>query len=191
MVPGIKQTAYKVSQNLHTLYNALSAATLTLISTAPTVPFRCAVTISSVTGHSDCIGHVYVGSEDLDFSAAGKKLTKTNLTSIPVITTSSLDCSILITCITAMGADIIKETQAAILCLWVPSQKNFKDSLGDWALSDAIALTKTAFNANDIISFNNYDFKVRQVSGGNRIMGVTAPYKLFLTNLSSSPAGRT
>ena len=190
MVPGLKQTVYKVSKSLWTLFDGLSTATLTLIDVAPSVPFRCAVTLAAATGHTDCLGTVTIGSETLTFTGAGKKLSKTNLSALPVITTSGLDCSILITCISALGADIEKEILSTIKCAWVPSQKYFQNSLGEWQLSDIVALTKTSLNADDIISYNNFDYIIKQVLGGNRIMGITAPYKLFLTGGSPSPSGR-
>ena len=190
MVPGLKQTAYKVSKSLWTLYNSLSAATLTLIDVAPSVPFRCAVTLEVATGHADCVGSVTIGAEVLNFTAAGKKISKTNLSALPVITTSGLDCSVLITCMSALGADLEKETLSEVKCAWVPAQKYFQNSLGEWQLSDVVALTKSVLNADDIISYNNYDYIVKQVLGGNRIMGVTAPFKLFLTGGSPSPSGR-
>ena len=191
MVPGLKQTPYKVSKSLWTLYNSLSAANLTLIDVAPSVPFRCSVTLATATGHTDCIGSVIIGSETLTFAGAGKKLSKTNLSALPVITTSGLDCSVLITCISALGADLEKETLSEVKCAWVPSQKYFQNSLGEWQLSDIVALTKTSLNADDTVSYDNFDYIVRQVLGGNRIMGITAPYKLFLTGGGSpSPSGR-
>ena len=190
MAPGMNTSIYKVSKSLWTLYNSLSTATLTLIDVAPTVPFRCAVTLAIAIGHTYCTGRVTIGSENLDFTGAAKKISKTNLSALPVVTATGLDCSILITCISALGADLEKETLSEVKCAWVPSQKYFQNSLGEWQLSDVIALTKTSFNADNIISYDNYDYIVKQVLGGNRIMGATAPYKLFLTGLAPSPIGR-
>ena len=190
MVPGLDKTAYKVTKSLWTLYNSLSAATLTLTDVAPTGSFRCAVSLSASGTHTDYSGTVTIGSETLTFLVAGKKTTTTFLSALPIITTSNLDCNIKITCIDINGNDLYKEILSPILCAWAPVQKRFLNSQGEWTMSDVVAMTETAFNADDIVSYNNYDYTVKQVEGGYEIMGNTAPYKLMLTGGGVSPTDR-
>jgi hypothetical protein len=180
--PGIRSAAYRVDKANWKLFTGLSAATLVLNGDGlPSVSFRCAVTLSTSTGHTDVAGTVTVGGETLTFTVASKKVTSNLLTALPVITTSVLDCNILIEALNSAGANILKETLAAITCLWVPEQKRFQDAQGIWTLSAAIALTETACDVEDIIRYSSKDYIVKQIMGGNRVMGVTAPYKLWLT----------
>ena len=59
--------AYMVSKGNHILYSGLSATTLVLTGSLPSVPFRVAVSLLAATGHADVAGRVTVGSENLDF----------------------------------------------------------------------------------------------------------------------------
>jgi hypothetical protein len=190
MVPGLDKTAYKVTRSLWTLYNSLSAATLTLTDVAPTGSFRCAVTLSASGAHTDYSGTVTIGSETLTFTVASKKTTTTSLSALPIITTLNIDYNIKVTCIDTTGQDLYKETLSSILCAWAPVQKRFLNSQGEWTMADVVAMTETAFNADDIIEYNSYDYAVKQVEGGYEIMGNTAPYRLMLTGGGISPIGR-
>jgi hypothetical protein len=185
-----QDTAYRVTKSLWTLYNALSSGTLTLIDVAPIVSFRCAVTLSTTAGHTDCAGTVIIGSEVLMFTQASKKTSTTFLSALPTIQTSNIDCNIKITCTDTNGNDLQKETLTAIKCAWVPSQKYFQDSQGTWRLSEVVALTKSQFLADDIISYSDYDYTVKQVVGGDTILDHVAPYKLMLIGGGPSPIGR-
>jgi len=99
----LNQSAYRVVKGKHKLYDDTTAATLNLTGSLPSVPFRVAVTLSSVTGHTDVAGTVTVGSETLTFTTATRKTTTTLLSALPTITTSGLNCNILVEAITSAG----------------------------------------------------------------------------------------
>ena len=181
ITPYLKQSCYKVTKANHILYSGLSAATLTLTGTLPTVGFRTAVTLSSTTGHTDCAGTVVVGGETLTFTAAGKKLTTTNLSALPVITTANLDCTVLIEAITTGGAPIIKETQTAIYCRLQNTQKSFLNPSGEWAQSAAIAYTNDSalvIGAELLVGSTYYN--IAQVSAHVNKAGTEIFRKLYL-----------
>ena len=181
IVPGLKTACFRVDRANWKLFTGLSIASLVLNGDGlPAVPFKCAVTASAITGHADLTGTVTIGSEVLTFTSATRKTTTILLSALPAISTSGLDCQLVIEVLSSGGANIQKETLTAITCLWVPEQKRFQDALGAWTLSNAIALTKTACNVDDIIRYAGSDYTIKQVTGGNRVMGVTAPYKLWL-----------
>jgi hypothetical protein len=166
MVIGINQDAYRVDQANWKLFTGLSSLLPTLNGDGlPSVPFRCAVTLSSVTGHADCAGSITIGSEILTFTAAGKKTTTTFLPALPVISPAGLDCNILVEAMNSGGAPILKETTTAIKCRFMKSQKAFVDAAGAWTLSQAIAdTTDSNCSIGDMFRFDGVDYIIGQIS---------------------------
>ncbi len=178
----LNQSGYKITKANHVLYSGLSAATLTLTGSLPSVAFRCAVTISSTTGHTDCAGSVVVGSETLTFAAAGKKATTVSLSALPVITTSGLNCNILVEAITTGGAPIQQETLTAVACRFQNTQTSFMDPTGEWTKSQAIAyVSDSGFEIGSIFRYGGQDYHIAQVSAHCDLEGDEVFRKLYLT----------
>lgn len=158
------EDAYIITYANHELYDGLSAATLTLTGSLPSVPFRVAVTISSVTGHADVAGSVVVGSETLTFAAAGKKTTTTVLSALPTITTSGLDCHILIEAITTGGAPIQAETAAATKIQFENTSSGYFNSQGQWTVySGSYAMCRDAAAVGDKLRYGGSDLPIKKV----------------------------
>lgn len=165
MVPGIKKAAYRVDRSNWRLFQGRSAATLVLNGDGlPDIPFRCAVILSTETGHTDVNGSVTVGSEAVNFSSATRKTFMTVLSALPVITTANLDCNILIEAISESGSPIKKETLTSILIGFKKTQKTFLDANGQFSMSSAIAkTTDTNCVAGGILRVDGQDYNIRQV----------------------------
>ena len=165
MVIGINQDAYRVDKANWQIYSGLSSGVGTLNGDGLTaVSFRCAVTISAITGHADCAGSITIGSETLTFTAAGKKTTTTTLTTLPVITTSGLDCNILVEAITTGGAPIVEETAIALKTRFENTQKSYLNSQGIWSKSQAVAyVMDSSCDIGTKFSQGGYDYTVDQV----------------------------
>lgn len=64
----LNQEAFKVARANWSLYDDEPATSpITLSNVAPSGSFKCRVKLSSVTGHTDLVGHVYINAEDLNF----------------------------------------------------------------------------------------------------------------------------
>jgi len=152
----LKHLAKKIVKSQHLLYDALSAATLTLTGAAPSIPFRCAVELSSVTGHTDCAGTVTVGSESLVFVAAGRKMTTNILSALPVVTTSGLNCHIKIECINASGQPIYQQTAVDLRCRIWQKTKRIPSAQGGWeSIQDTFMWVQDfTINPGDTIKFD-------------------------------------
>lgn len=187
----LNQSAYRVVKGNHKLYDDTTAATLTLTGSLPSVSFRVAVTLSSVTGHTDCAGSVVVGSETLTFTAAGKKTTTTALSALPTITTSGLDCHILVEAITTGGAPIIEETAIALRTRFEDTQKSYLNSQGIWSKSQAIAyVMDSSCDIGTKFSQGGYDYTVEQVSAYPDLRGNEVYRKLYLGGKAVAPSSR-
>lgn len=172
-------TAYLVTKASHELYAGVTSATLTLTGSLPSVSFRVAVTLSSVTGHPDCTGSVSVGSETLTFTSAGKKTTTTALSALPTITTSGLDCDILIEAITTGGAPVFVETLTTLKIRFEPTTKAFVNAVGIWTQSSAYCMVvNSTIQIGDVIRYNSADYPVRQIEALNWLDG-TEIYRIL------------
>ena len=162
MVIGINQDAYRVDKANWRIYDGLASGVGTLNGDGlPAVSFRCAVTLSSTTSHTDCAGSITIGTETLTFAAAGKKTTTTFLSALPVVSCANLDCSVLIEAITTGGTPILKETVTAIKCRFLPSYRAVQDSLGNWVRPKAIAdTTDSNCIAGGTFRFNSVDYTI-------------------------------
>jgi hypothetical protein len=183
MVPGIKRAASRVTRTNWKLFSGLPSALPALTSGdgLPTVPFKCAVTLSAVTGHTDVSGSLTIGSETISFTAATRKTFTTLLTALPVISTSNLDCQILIEALTVGGAPIQKETLTSILIGFKATQKTYMDSAGNFTLCSAQAKTvDTLCVAGTILRVDGIDYTVVQVEPKNKPSGREYMRKLLL-----------
>lgn len=188
----LNQDGYRVNKGTWTLYNAASAATLTLTGALPTVSFRCSVRLYTATGKTDVAGTVVVGSETLTFTVAGKKTTSNLLTALPVVTTANLTCMIEILAIDSGGAPISLDTQTAIDCRFQDTQKAFQTALGEWSTSAAIAYTNDASCIiGKLFSYGGYDYQIAQVSAHGDLNGDEVFRKLWLTGKTLAPSGRS
>jgi len=188
----LNQDGYRVNKGTWELYNDTSAATLTLTGTLPTVPFRCKVTISSVTGHADVTGHVFINAADLNFLAAGTKTSTILLTALPTVPITGLDCNILIEAIDSGGAPISQDTQTEIDCRFQDTQKSFQNAQGEWSTSAAIAYTNdSSCIIGKLFSYGGYDYQIAQVSAHGDRNGAEVFRKLWLTGKTLAPSGRS
>lgn len=187
----LNQVGYRVTRTNHELYDGTTSATLTLTGSLPSVNFRVAVTLSSVTGHADCTGSVVVGSETLTFAAAGKKTTTTALTALPTITTSGLDCNILVEAITTGGAHVIEETTIALKTRFENTQKSYLNSQGVWSKSQAVAyVMDSSCDIGTKFSQGGYDYTIDQVSAYPDLEGNEVYRKLYIGGKAVAPADR-
>lgn len=159
--------ALKTVRANHVLYSGLSGSTaLVLTGSLPAVPFRCEVAVSNTTGHTDCAGSVTVGSETLAFAAAGKKKSTLDLTALPVITTSGLDCTLLIVAISPGGAPLQTETLTAIKIRMKSKSKSIPSPSGGWESireSYALSWAADAVAKGDIIRYGGKDYTVSAI----------------------------
>jgi hypothetical protein len=145
------------------------------------VAYKCAATVSAVTGHTDVTGSLTIGSETISFSAATRKTFTTLLTALPVVSASGLDCNILIEALTSGGANIQKETLTSILIGFKATQKTYLDSAGNFTLCSAQAKTvDTLCVAGTILRVDGIDYTVVQVEPKNKPSGREYMRKLLL-----------
>jgi hypothetical protein len=157
-------SAYLVTKSHHKLYDATSAATITLTGTLPTVSFRCRITISSVTGHTDCLGHVLINAEDINFLVATTKTSTILLTALPTVTTTGLDCHILIEAINSGGADIMVETLTVIDIKFKDETEYYSQAIGGFVTRPAHCTTdETASQVHDIIRYGGNDYEIKAI----------------------------
>ena len=186
MVPGIRKTAYRVGLASWKIFTGLATATLTLNGDGlPTESeFLCAVTPVSVAGHTDVVGSVTIGSETIAFTAATRKTTTVPLTALPVITTSALDCNLLIEAIDLGSTPLMKETLTPIKIGFKLTQKVYEDRFGKPAMSSAEAKTQdTGCTAGVILRIDGTDYSIEQVSPKTKMSGVEYLRKMILAQL--------
>lgn len=156
--------AYLVTKAAHSLYNAASAATLTLTGTLPSVAFRCSVRLYTATGKTDVAGTVVVGSETLTFTVAGKKTTTNLLTALPVVTTANLNCMIEILAIDSGGAEIQKETVTVIDIKFKDDTEYYSQAIGGFVKRPAHCTTdETASQIGDVIRYAGVDHVIKAI----------------------------
>lgn len=96
----------------------------------PAEPFRVAITVSAVTGHTTVAGAVSVNGELLTFTRATRLTTTGHLTTLPSITVTGLDCNILVECISVNGAPLKQETLTPIEIICFPKTSIRRDPHG-------------------------------------------------------------
>lgn len=121
--------------------------------------------VTALTPHAhftlglDVAGTITVGSDVLTFTAAGTKLTSTNLTSLPVITTGNLDCYILITALDSGGNPIQTSTETDLPCTIKLISRGVQASDGTWASVKSTEIrARGSFDVGDIIKFDIHNF---------------------------------
>jgi len=148
--------AQMVEQSTWKIFDAPSASILTLSGTAPTDPFKLAITARAVTGHTDCAGSITVGDEILTFTAPTRKTTTAALTALPVIATCGLDCHVLIECISTSGAPLYKEVLTPIEIVCFPHTELMRDPSGSgWIQLQYKIFTRAALNVGDQIRYTD------------------------------------
>jgi hypothetical protein len=185
MVPGIKKTAYRVGLATWKIFTGITSATLTLNGDGlPTESFLCAVTPISVAGHTDVVGSVTIGSETITFAAATRKTTTVPLSALPTITTSALDCNLLIEALDLGATPLMKETLTSIKIGFKQTQKVYQDRFGKPAMSSAEAKTQdTNCVAGTILRIDGTDYSIEQVSPKTKMSGVEYLRKMILAQL--------
>jgi hypothetical protein len=165
-------SAYLVTKAAVSLFDGTLTASPTIGAWPTGITGRCKVTISSVVGHTDCVGTITIGSETLTFSQASTKQTTVNLTAKPTVTSSGLDCHCHTTVIDTGGADVIAETLTAIKIRFEPTSKMYMNATGAWTQSQASAMVvNSTIKINDIIRYNSVDYPVRQIEALNWLDG--------------------
>lgn len=165
--------AYLVTKAAHSLYNAASAATLTLTGTLPSVTFRCSVRLYTAAGKTDCTGSVVVGSETLAFAGSGKKTTTTLLTALPVVTTSNLNCMIEIIALNSGGAEIQSETLTAIDIKFRDEAEYYSQAIGGFVKRPAQCVTdETTSQINDVIRYSGTDYPIKAIHTKRDRLGI-------------------
>ena len=174
-------SAYLVTSATKELYDAVPASSpITLTGTAPTGQFKCRCKVSASGTHNDMVGHLYINAEDLNFtSGVTTKQSTTLLTSIPLVTYSGLDCSVLIECLDSGGAPIMAETLTAIKIRFEPTSKMYMSTAGAWTQSQAYAMVvNSTIGINSKIRYSSIDYTVKQVEALNWLDG-TELYRIL------------
>lgn len=158
-----KTDAYIVASSIQVLYDDTSSATLTLTGSAPTVAYRLRITLSG----ADCVGTVTInGSEVLTFTAAGIKVTTTNLpaNTLPTVTTSNLRCNILIECLTTGGAPIYAETTTLIKVRHEPEFVTIREPTGTFTTYNGyVMVCNSTITLGDKIRINSTDYHAKRI----------------------------
>lgn len=172
-----KTDAYIVASSIQELYDAASAATLTLTGIAPTVAYRLRITLSG----ADCAGTVTMdGTETLKFTAATTKITTTNLTAnaLPTVTTANLSCNILIECLTTGGAPIYAETTALIKVRHEPELVTIREPSGNFTTYNGYVMVRNStITLGDKIRINSTDYHAKRIEPQSWLDG-TETYRI-------------
>lgn len=177
LAPG----AYKVTKSAVSLFDGTLAASPTIGSWPSGVTGRCKVTISSVTGHVDCVGSITIGSETLTFTQAGTKQTTVSLTAKPTVSSSGLDCHCHITVIDIGGADVVAETLTAINTRIEAYNSGFCNSQGVWTKTNSLILSTTELQIGDIVRKGTKDYKIQNAED-NPDLGQESDFYTYLAN---------
>lgn len=182
-------SSYLVTKSVHELYDAVPTASpisSSAISTPPTVAYRCRVTVTSATGHTDCAGSITIDGEALTFTATGqKKICTTSITAStkPAITYSGLDCQITIECVDSGGAPIYSETETVINVAWNDTQKWVPAPEGGWtAISNTTASTEdSTIDVGDVLrkTSGGADYQVKATQDIHNHLGLFIKRKLI------------
>lgn len=166
MFPHMKlcDSAYLVTKAPTSLFDGTMVASPTIGAWPTGITGRCKVTLSSVTGHTDCAGTITIGSETLTFTQASTKTTTVNLTAKPTVTSSGLDCHCHITVIDSGGADIQVETLTPIDIKWKDETEYYSQAIGGFVKRPAHCTTdETASRVGDIIRFGGADHVIKAI----------------------------
>jgi len=184
----LTNSSYLVTKSVHELYDAVPSASpisSSAISTPPTVAYRCRVTVTSTTGHTDCTGSITIDGEALAFTATGQKkicTTSISASTKPTLTYTGLDCQITIECIDTGGAPIYSETETAIDVSWNDTQKWVPSPEGGWtAITATTAETdNSTIDVGDILRKTSAgaDYQVKAVRPVKNLLGLEIKRRL-------------
>jgi hypothetical protein len=177
LAPG----AYRVTKSPVSLYNGTSAATFTLGTWPSGKTGKLKITVSSITGHTDCAGSITAGSETVTFTQAGTKQTTNNLTAKPVTTSTGLDCHVHIIVIDTGGSDILAETLTAIDTRIEAYNSGFYNAQGVWTKTNSLILCKTELQIGDIVRKGSRDYKIQNAED-NPDLGQESDFYTYLAN---------
>jgi hypothetical protein len=168
-----KHLAKRVSRAPVVLFDGTSTSSLTLTASWPSTGSKLSIVASAVTGHADCTGHVIINSEDIEFKAAGTKISAGALTALPTITTSGLGCHLVITVLTSGGSPVYAETETDLPCKIEIRSKSIPSPEGGWtSIASTQIQARGNFAVNDLIKFDP-DYPYDPTDGTNRpIMAV-------------------
>jgi hypothetical protein len=155
-----KHLAKRVARAPVVLFSGTSTSTLTLAAAWPLTGSKLSIVASSVSGHTDCAGHIIINSEDIEFKQAGTKTSTTALTALPTITTTGLDCRLEISVRDSGLAPVIAETETDLPCKiesrtkWLPSPQ------GGWtSIQSTVIEARGVFAVGENIKFDpSYPF---------------------------------
>ena len=177
LAPG----AYLVTKSAVSLFDGTLTASPTIGSWPTGITGRCKVTISPVTGHTDCVGSITIDSETLTFTQAGTKQTTINLTAKPTVTSSGLDCHCHITVIDTGGADVVAETLTTINTRIEAYNSGFYNSQGIWTKTNSLILSTTELQIGDIIRKGTRDYRIQNAED-NPDLGQESDFYTYLAN---------
>jgi hypothetical protein len=177
--------AWKVEQSTWKLLDGLLGDILA--TSIPLEAFRVAITVSAVTEHEDVVGDVFVNSEKISFDRATRLTNSLNLTSLPTITLSGLDCHILVECISTTGAPLYKETLKAIEIICFPKTHILRDPQGSgWMETNYDIWTEEPLSIGDQIRYTDphqggktIDIYVKNVSSGVDLEDNSQPFRVL------------
>ena len=159
------EDAYILTYANHVLYDGIpTVSPIVLAGTAPTTVFKCVVTISSVPDHTDCTGRITIGSENLDFLAAGTKRSTVDLSVLPIVSYLNLNCRVRIEAVNSGGAPIIDETATATKIQHESTTSGFYNAQGQWTVySGSYAMCKDPATTADKLRYNGVDLPITKV----------------------------
>lgn len=169
--------AYRVVKGPVYLFDGTLTASPTIGSWPAGVTGRCKVTLSSVTGHTDCAGTITIGSETITFIQAGTKNTTVNLTAKPTVSSSGLDCHCTIKVIDAAGQEILAETLTAINTRIETHQSYVMQPSGAWTtIQDTAILSDTSLSVGDIVRKGSTDYIIKKADDNPDLGGISDFY---------------
>ena len=150
-----KHLAKRITRAPVVLFFGTSTGSLTLTGSWPPTGSKLSIVASSVTGHTDCAGHIIINSEDITFTQAGTKISTTSLTALPTITTTGLDCNLKISVLNSGGASVQVDTETDLPCKiesrtkWLPSPQ------GGWtSIQSTVIEARGVFAVGENIKFD-------------------------------------
>jgi len=178
--------AWKVGFGNWVLYNGLLP--VVPVGPVPASPFRVAITISAVNGHIDTAGSVFVNTEELAFTGPTRLTNTRELTTLPTITITSLDCNILVECISAGGAPLKKAALKAIEIICFPNTQILRDPSGSgWMQTNYDIWSEEPLSIGDLVRYpdphqggRTIDIYVKNVSSAVDLeYGNTQPFRVY------------
>lgn len=177
--------AWKVTLSNWKLYEGL-VSDLDLSSEVPAQPFKIAISLSEAEGHKDCSGLVTIGEDVLEFDGATRKTTEQDLTELPEIVASGLDCQIVVECITTSRAPIYKEILTPIEIICFPKTRHLRDPSGSGFMqTDYDVYTRTALKIGDQIRYpdphqgKTIDIYAKNVYGAVDLEDLSQPFRVL------------